>query len=162
MHNSVGHDIEAACFLSDAAVVLGRGDDAKTRDTARAMVDHALAWGWDRVNGGFWFAGQAFGPPFDRSKSWWVQAEGIHALAYMHERYADETDVYWRALLLQIDFVLRFQADHRNGGWHATVSEDGRTVISDVKADAWKAGYHDGRAIMDTVTRLRRLATRGL
>jgi hypothetical protein len=42
------------------------------------------------------------------------------------------------------------------------VSEDGRTVVSDVKADAWKAGYHDGRAIMDTVTRLRRLATRGL
>jgi mannobiose 2-epimerase len=52
------------------------------------------------------------------------------------------------------------QADARHGGWFARVSEDGSTVIDAHKADAWKAGYHDGRALIEVIERLRAMAAR--
>jgi mannobiose 2-epimerase len=159
MHNSFGHDVEAAYLLLDACDTLGRGDDPETQRAARAVVDHALDWGWDRKNGGLWYAGQALGPPLDRSKSWWVQAEGLNALLHMHEHHGHESDRYWTAVLAQLDFIFAHQIDARHGGWFARVSEDGREVLfGREKATAWKTPYHDGRALMNAVAIFRRLS----
>jgi cellobiose epimerase len=46
-HESYGHDIESAHLMLEAEAVLGRGHDPKTERTARLLVDHALANGWD-------------------------------------------------------------------------------------------------------------------
>jgi dipeptidyl aminopeptidase/acylaminoacyl peptidase len=56
------------------------GTDPKTERLARMLVDHALAYGWDSINGGFFHEGTTFGKPEDTMKEWWVQVEGLNAL----------------------------------------------------------------------------------
>ena len=88
---------------------------------------------------------------------WWTQAEGLNSLLMMHERFGRETDRYWRAFELTWRFVNEHMVDKENGGWYATTDEGGK-VVSASKASDWKAGYHDGRALMNMEERLRRLA----
>ena len=159
MHDSFGHDIETAFLMVEAAEVLGRPDDERTWRVARSIVDHALEWGWDAKHGGFYYSGQAFAPAFERFKSWWTQAEGMNVLLLMHERYGAETDRYWKAFVKQLEFLWDHQIDHEHGGWYCRVTEDGSGLVSSAdKATPWKAAYHNVRALMHTVRRLRRLA----
>ena len=70
-YDSFGHDVETAFLLVEAAQALNMGQDAKTWHCARQLVDHALAFGWDETNGGFYDSGTAFGPPVVTDKIWW-------------------------------------------------------------------------------------------
>ena len=97
-HDSFGHDVETAFLLVEAAAALGMPDDPKTWQVARALIDHALEWGWDEAHGGFYDKGESFaGAAFDRKKVWWSAAEGLNALLFMHRKYGDRTDRYWKA-----------------------------------------------------------------
>ena len=100
-HDSYGHDVEAAYLMLEAEEVLGRGKQPATERMARLLVDHALAYGWDQSLGGFFREGTTHGPPEDRRKEWWAQAEGLNALLLMHEKYGQSTDTYFRAFRRQ-------------------------------------------------------------
>jgi len=158
MHDSFGHDVEAAFLVVEAAQALGRPDDEPTWRAARRIVDHALEWGWDDKNGGFYNAGQAFAEAHDKAKVWWVQAEGLNALLLMHERYGRETDRYWRAFAKQLRFLWNHQIDHQRGGWRNETTEDGTPKGDLRKASPWKEAYHDSRALMNVARRLNELA----
>ncbi|MCX5655060.1 MAG: AGE family epimerase/isomerase [Planctomycetota bacterium] len=160
MHDSFGHDVEAAYLMVEAAEALGRPDDEATWRVARSLVDHALAYGWDEKNGGFFSEGQAFGPANDRTKIWWVQAEGLNALLLMHQKFGHQDPRYWQAFIRQLQFIWAYQIDHQYGGWYNELTEEGRLKSSADKATPWKCAYHDGRALMNVVTRLRELASR--
>jgi mannobiose 2-epimerase len=156
-HDSFGHDIETTYLLMEASEVLGRDDEAKTMIIARRLLDHALDWGFDQRNGGFYDKGSAFEKAHATEKVWWTQAEGLNALLLMHERYGKETDRYWKAWDLTWRFVNEHVADKEFGGWYAITDEEGKKLISASKASDWKAGYHDGRALMNMEERLGRL-----
>jgi mannobiose 2-epimerase len=157
-HDSFGHDIETAYLLIEASEALGREDGDKTAKVARQLVDHALDWGFDAKNGGFYDKGAAFAKAHATEKVWWTQAEGLNALLLMHERFGKESDRYWKAFTLTWAFVNAHVADAEFGGWYDTVDAQGTKVVSPGKAHDWKAGYHDGRALMTIEGRLRRLA----
>ena len=156
-YDSFGHDIETAFLMTEAADVLGKPDDPKTWRTARMIVDHALAFGFDDQYGGFYDKGSALETAYDRKKTWWVQFEGLNALLTMHERYGRQTPKYWEAFLKTWNFITEKMADHEFGGFYMEVDRDG-TVKSHAKASPWKAAYHDGRALLTTADRLRTLA----
>ena len=85
--DSYGHNIEAAYLLTDTSKVLGQPDDEKVWKAARNLVDHALRFGWDDKDGGFFEEGTLDGTGITKvNKTWWVQAEGLYALLLMHER----------------------------------------------------------------------------
>ncbi|HUS92522.1 MAG TPA: AGE family epimerase/isomerase [Phycisphaerae bacterium] len=153
--DSYGHDIETAFLLLEAAEALGRGDDERTRHVARTLVDHALDYGWDAKNGGFYYEGTST-TPHDLQKSWWVQSEGLNALLLMHELFGRQTGRYYEAFGRQWRFIDRYMIDREHGGWHAGVTPEG-LVTSEDKAHPWKAAYHNVRALVRTVARLRRL-----
>ncbi|MBC8101300.1 MAG: AGE family epimerase/isomerase [Cytophagales bacterium] len=157
-HDSFGHDVETAYLLTEASAVLGRPDDAKTWATARRLVDHALAFGWDEKNGGFYDAGSAFGAATITDKVWWTQAEGLNALLLMHERYGRETPRYGAAFLKQWEFITRRQIDYGNTGWLGKVSAEGVPIPGQIKSDAWKDPYHQGRALLNVSQTLRKMA----
>ena len=99
-------------------------DDAKTWRIARALVDHALDWGWDEEPGGFYDKGESFaGAAFDRKKVWWTAAEGLNALLLMHRKYGNRTDRYWNAFLKQWDFIEKHLLDPVHGGWYAETTQ---------------------------------------
>ena len=157
-HDSFGHDVETAFLLVEAAQALNMPDDAKTWKSARQLVDHALEYGWDETNGGFYDSGTAFGPPVVTDKIWWVEAEGLNALLLMHEKYGRETPRYWQAFLRQWEFIRAHQTDNRYGGWYATVSRDGTPIPGHIKSDQWTEAYHQGRAMLVVSATLRHLA----
>ncbi len=161
MHDSFGHDVETAYLLVEAATALGMPDDPVTWRRARQLIDHALVAGWDREYGGFFERGQAFGDPFDTSKVWWTQAEGLNALLLMHERFGGETPRYWHAFGRQWDFIVQHQVDDLHGGWYAHLTRDGRVLHGREKATRWKAAYHTVRAVMNVAETLDRLEPPG-
>ena len=157
-HDSFGHDVETAYLLVEAAEALGTPDDERTWHVARRLVDHALDWGWDDEHGGFYDKGDVFaGRPYDTTKVWWTQAEGLNALLLMHTRYGARTDRYWKAFLKQWDFIARYQLDPEHGGWFGEVTREGRRLGDGAKATQWKANYHTSRALMNVATMLREI-----
>ena len=83
--DSYGHNIEAAYLLTDSSAILGKPNDARVWQAARNLVDHALQFGWDKQNGGFFEEGALDGSRISKAgKTWWVQAEGLYALLLMH------------------------------------------------------------------------------
>ena len=156
-HDSYGHDVEAAYLMLEASEALGRRRDAATERTAKMLVDHALAYGWDETYGGFFREGTAAGGAEDRRKEWWVQVEGLNTLLLMHERHGRATDRYFKAFLRQWEFLRERQVDKEFRGLYDTVERDGAPTDTP-KARIWKAAYHDGRALLNVTERLRRLA----
>ncbi|MCK6486836.1 MAG: AGE family epimerase/isomerase [Planctomycetes bacterium] len=146
---SFGHDLETAFLLDEAARALGC-DDAPTRAVERALVDHALEFGWDARRGGFVDAGPAYGPATALERVWWVQAEGINGLLLMDARHGAETGIYRHRLAGLWQVVERDLADPEHGGWRADADGHG----DGSKGHAWFAAYHSGRALLNLERRL--------
>ena len=138
-HDSYGHDVEAAYLMLEAEEVLGKGHAPRTLAMARMLVDHALAYGWDGSRGGFYRDGGTYGPPEDRQKEWWVEAEGLNALLLMHDLYGATTDVYFRAFQKQWQFINDYQRDAEFHGLHEMIDGEGRPVAGG-KGRIWKRG----------------------
>jgi mannobiose 2-epimerase len=156
--DSFGHDVETAFLLVDASEELEHtaGDDVWR--AGRRLVDHALHYGFDRQNGGFYDEGTPNGDDLETEKIWWTQAEGLNALLLMHERFGSQTSEYWDAFVQEWDFIRRHQIDSIHGGWYSTVNADGSARQGLLKSDLWTEGYHQGRALMNVTARLRHLA----
>jgi mannobiose 2-epimerase len=154
-HDSFGHDVETAYLLVEAAEALGIPDDPATWRIARRLVDHALDWGWDDEHGGFHDKGDVFaGKPYDTTKVWWTQAEGLNALLVMHRKFGRETDRYARSFRKQWGFIEAHQIDPQSGGWFGETTREGKLIGDGKKATQWKANYHTGRALMNVSTLL--------
>jgi mannobiose 2-epimerase len=155
--DSYGHDVETAYLMLETDEVLHGKASETTEGRAKMLVDHALAYGWDATNGGFFQNGTTFGRPEDTHKEWWVQCEGLNALLMMHERYAKQNPIYFQRFLEQWAFIQQHTIDAKNhGDWNLTTA-DGAPVVLD-KGSIWKAAYHDSRAFWNVRDRLRRLA----
>lgn len=156
-HDSYGHDVETAYLMLETDKALHHKASEKTERMAKMLVDHALAYGWDAANGGFFREGTTFGRPEDTLKEWWVQVEGLNALLMMHERYGKKDGVYFQRFLQQWAFIGNHQIDGRYHGLYNLTKADGTPVTED-KGSIWKGGYHDGRAFWNVRARLRKLA----
>ncbi len=157
-HDSYGHDVETAYLMLETDEALHKVAEEKTERMARMLVDHALAYGWDQKNGGFFREGTTFGKPEDTMKEWWVQVEGLNALLMMHERYGMKDGIYFQRFLEQWNFIRHHTIDGRYHGDYNLTTADGTPVTED-KGSIWKAAYHDGRAFWNVSDRLRKLAT---
>jgi cellobiose epimerase len=147
---SYGHDLENIWLLVDAYDALQQ-PVAPLVDLFRALFDNALAHGYDPAAGGFFDSGPLGQDADRRGKTWWVQAEALVSALTMYRitgerRYADVFERTWR-------FVDQHQTDWTDGEWWETVAEDGATTGD--KAHRWKAGYHNGRAMLECLRLLK-------
>ena len=156
-HDSYGHDVETAYLMLETDELLHKKASEATERMARMLVDHALAYGWDTQNGGFYREGTTFGKPEDTMKEWWIQMEGLNALLMMHERYGKEDGVYFQRFLQQWNFIRQHTIDAEYHGDFNLTKADGTPETED-KGSIWKAAYHDGRAFWNVSGRLRKLA----
>ena len=155
--DSYGHDVETAYLMLEADELLHHAANEKTERMAKMLVDHALAYGWDNVNGGFFQNGPTYGPAADTKKEWWVQCEGLNALLLMHERYGKQNPIYFQRFIEQWSFIKNHTIDSQNHGLINLTTAEGKPLIDD-KGSIWKAAYHDGRAFWNISARLRELA----
>jgi hypothetical protein len=59
----------------------------------------------------FFQDGTTFGKLESRLKEWWVQMKGLNSLLLMHEKYGQQTDVYFKAFQRQRQFIRTYQID---------------------------------------------------
>jgi mannobiose 2-epimerase len=156
-HDSYGHDVETAYLMLETDEVLHHNPSERTERMAKMLVDHALAYGWDDTNGGFFREGTIFGKPEDTIKEWWVEVEGLNALLLMHERYGKQNSLYFQRFLEQWAFIQKHTIDAQFHGLYNLTKADGTPITQD-KGSIWKAAYHDGRAFWNVSERLYRLA----
>ncbi len=155
--DSFGHDVETAYLMLETDDVLHQQASEQTERMAKMLVDHALAYGWDAGNGGFFQDGTTTGERGSELKEWWVQAEGLNALLMMHERYGTQEPIYFKRFAEQWNFIKNQTIDGRHHGLYNLTQADG-TPIGQDKGSIWKGGYHDGRAFWNVSARMRKLA----
>jgi mannobiose 2-epimerase len=158
-HVSFGHDVETAFLMLEAAEALGL-DLSPTLERGKAMVDHSLRWGWDDEVGGFYDGGEynedgsAVSITLD-SKNWWTQAEGLNSLLLFGDLYPNDPLAYHDKFLLQWSYINANLIDHERGGWYIHGIDGEPEAAQREKGGIWKSAYHDGRALMNVIARLR-------
>jgi cellobiose epimerase len=149
---SYGHDLENIWLLADAVETVGQSN-APMLDLYRRIFAYSDQHGADRANGGFFYSGP-FHHDADRlQKVWWVQAEALVSALTMYsltreDRYAEAFTRVWQ-------WIDHHQTDWTNGEWFQEVMPDGSP--RGVKADAWKEGYHNARAMIQCLELLSKL-----
>ena len=141
---SYGHDLDDIWLLIDACEAAGISP-YPLLDLHRALFDYSLKYGYDEDKGGFFNYGAFNQPAQDRAKTWWVEAEAIVSALYMYRLTRDPK--YLRVFEKTYDWIEKYQTDWQHGEWHDTITPDGPPRGD--KAHIWKAGYHNGRAMIE-------------
>jgi mannobiose 2-epimerase len=120
------------------------------------LTDHSLALAWDANYGGFWDEGNSWGGQqrHEPGKIWWAQAEGLNTLLLMYARTGELR--YWQDFLKIWNYIRTYGIDEQEGGWRFSVNPLEKS--SHWKVHPTKAAYHSGRAMLNVVDQLRRLA----
>jgi len=148
---SYGHDIENVWLLMDACEA-ARVSNSPFIDLYRTLYDYSLKYGYDETNGGFYDSGPFNKPADRRQKVWWVQSEAIVSALYMNRMTKDPK--YLSVFEKTSGFIEKNMVDWQVGEWHANITTDGTPQGS--KASPWKAGYHNGRAMIECLEILKR------
>jgi mannobiose 2-epimerase len=105
----------------------------------------------DRANGGFYDSGPFNAPADKREKVWWVQAEAVVSALRMYRMTQDAK--YLAVFERTFDFIDKQLVDWETGEWHWAIDPQGQPQGD--KANAWKAGYHNGRAMIECIRLLK-------
>lgn len=149
---SYGHDIEGSWLLYEAAEELGVHNlIEEVKAMAIRMVDVTKNEGSD-IDGSIF--NEREGAHLDTDKHWWPQAEAM--VGYINvwqitgdKKYLDEAEKVWNFIKLRI-------IDNELGEWFWRVDKSGDPYISDDKTGFWKCPYHNTRALIEVVSRLRK------
>ncbi len=160
-----GHDAELAWLALEAVDLLGR-PRIEIRDRVLGLIDHALAYGFDRTRGGIAHYGPPAGAvthaiylnPARLAKLWWPQAEMLVATIEAY-RWTGRAR-YLVAFEKQFEWVWRHQVDHEAGDWFEAVTWREGRPLSLRKGHDWKDAYHQSRAWMEVSRRLRAMGIR--
>lgn len=147
---SYGHNIELAWLLVRACEILGKPRDVYG-DVVRRLVDHSLRYGLDRDHGGVYRDGPHAGPALVRDKEFWQNAEAL--VGYLDAFEITGALEYLEAFELVWSFARRAMINHTLGEWMTLVSESGEPIVAAI-GNPWKACYHSGRAVWESIRRL--------
>ena len=159
-HISFGHDLETAYLMLEASEIAGLKNDTLTLRKAKTMVDHSVENGWDKAVGGFYDAGYYFKGKntvtiIKNTKNWWAQAEGLNSLLMMAELFPDDPHHYKSLFLKQWEYINTYLIDHEHGDWYEGGIDKEPDMKLAMKAQIWKANYHNSRALMNCLKRLK-------
>ena len=160
-HVSVGHDVETAFLMLEAAHTLGLPEE-ETLEVGKSMVDHALRVGWDPGVGGlydivYYMPGAAEASVVRASKTWWAQAEGLNSLLLMHTLFPDDPNAYFDRFTLLWTYCKNNLIDHERGGWYGGGLDKEPQFKEGSKSHIWKGSYHTVRSLMHSTDMLKSL-----
>ncbi|PTY05940.1 N-acyl-D-glucosamine 2-epimerase [Opitutaceae bacterium EW11] len=151
---SFGHDIEAAWLLTEAADVVGDSDlQARVRKVAVEIARVTLAEAIDS-DGGLLYEADSKGLT-QTYKEWWPQAEA--AVGFLNAYQISRDEKYLETSLRLWDFIEAHLVDRKHGEWIRSVDRSGKTASTDPKVSFWKCPYHNGRACLELIDRLKKL-----
>ena len=150
---SYGHNVELAWLLNRAAETIGLPPE-HCNSVVRKLVDHSLQYGFDNELGGVYRDGPHAGPALVRDKEFWQNCEALVGYLDAYEHLGDNR--YLDAFLKTWQFDRTHMINPEIGEWRQLLTRDGKVLAGDI-GNAWKACYHTGRSVLESILRLRRL-----
>lgn len=147
---SFGHDIEASWLLLEAAEALGDHRLVLQFQSLAAGMAAAAMQGLD-LNGGLNY--ERSQDHWNREKHWWVQAEAMVGFLNAFQLTADPA--YYESFIRCWEFTKAHILDRSYGEWFWGVAEDLSVMPLQYKAGLWKCPYHNGRACLEIIRRLK-------
>lgn len=149
---SFGHDIECSWLLHEAAEVLGNEELLKKVIPVSIKIADVTYNGIDTDNGLFYEL-EKDKNHLDTDKHWWPQAEALVGYYNVYELSKDEK--YLQTAADFWEFTKENIIDKKHGEWFWRVSKDRVPYESDEKVGFWKCPYHNSRACMELMERIK-------
>jgi len=149
---SYGHDLENVWLLMHASRTVGIPDSLLS-DLYRTLFSYSSRFGFDTQEGGLYESGPLNQPADRLDKVWWIQAEALVSEIYMYHLTRDP--LYLGYFEKTLDWIENHLVDWKNGDWFNTIRPDGKPVGN--KADIWKSAYHNSRAMIEALAKLKQL-----
>lgn len=149
---SYGHDIEASWLLLEAAEVIEEQERLSRLKLMALKMAKACLEGLDR-DGALWYEKKPVGNLIIKEKHWWVQAEAM--VGFYNAWQLSGMQVYLDASINNWNFVKQHLLDQKNGEWFWGVKADGSLMENEDKAGLWKCPYHNSRACMELMKRIK-------
>ena len=154
---SYGHDIEASWLIWEAAELLADDDMLdRARPVVLALADKCLdASG---KHGEIYNERHLYDGQIDQTRVWWAQAEAMVGYCNAYEitgdaRYARRVEELWKFIQLYI-----LNTDTGEWNWFSTIDTHCKNPYV---SGAWKACYHNGRAMIECLNRIQYIKFRG-
>lgn len=147
---SYGHDIETAWLADRGLEVLGDQEyDRKMSPITKEITKNIYKRAF--YNGAL--MNEAENKVSDRTRVWWVQAEGIVGFVNGYQKnHKDE--VYLEAAEKLWEYITRHLIDPREGSeWFWSADEEDRPIHKPI-VEPWKCPYHNGRMCVEVIRRL--------
>ena len=149
---SYGHDIEASWLLLEAAEVL---HDEVWIDRIKKLavkIAHASAEGLNADGSMSYELEPAINHRIDE-KHWWVQAEAM--VGYYNAYQLTNEDQFFDKVRALWNFTRMHIIDSTKGEWYWGVNADDTLMDGYGKAGFWKCPYHNSRACIEMINRLK-------
>ena len=150
---SYGHDIEASWLLLEAAEVLE--DDMLLLQVKNQCVEMARSAsnGLDK-DGSMYYEYEPEHNHLSKDRHWWVQAEAmvgfLNAWQLTGEQaFFEQFEGVWKYIQAHI-------IDVEKGEWVWGIRDDQSLMPGEDKAGLWKCPYHNSRALMEVIYRLKK------
>ncbi|MFH6994319.1 AGE family epimerase/isomerase [Flavobacterium sp. FlaQc-48] len=148
---SYGHDIEASWLLLLCAEI-SEEKTLITNYTRHAIqMAEATQEGLDS-DGGLWYEFDPEKNELVAEKHWWVQAEAL--IGFYNAYQLTNNEKYLDIVLKNWAFIKKYILDKQNGEWFWGVNRDYSLIEKD-KAGFWKCPYHNGRACLELINRIK-------
>lgn len=148
---SYGHDIEAAWLLLQCAEI--SEDETLIANYKKHAIQMAEVTkeGLD-TDGGLWYEFDPEKNELIAEKHWWVQAEAL--IGFYNAYQLTGNKIYLDIVLKNWDFIKNHILDTKNGEWFWGVYRNNSLIEKD-KAGFWKCPYHNSRACMELIHRIK-------
>ncbi|KRB57756.1 AGE family epimerase/isomerase [Flavobacterium sp. Root186] len=148
---SYGHDIEAAWLLLQCAEILEEENLIASYKKHAVQIAEVTKEGLD-ADGGLWYEFDPEKSELITEKHWWVQAEALIGFYNAYQLTGNEN--YLEIVLKNWKFIKKYILDLKNGEWFWGIYRD-YTLIEKDKAGFWKCPYHNSRACLELIKRIK-------
>lgn len=155
---SFGHDIEAAWLIEEAAGVIKNKSLLELVKEQSVLIADASTEGLDS-DGGLWYEYDLEKDKLIKEKHWWPQAEGMIGFFNVWQITGDEK--YLQLSYSAWHFIQQHILDKKNGEWFWGVHKD-YSVMNEDKVGTWKCPYHNSRACIELLRRIKKINSNSL
>lgn len=149
---SYGHDIEAGWLLQFCAESIHDSSSTQIARRNAEAITMAAMEGLDE-NGGLWYEYNTKTGEKIFEKHWWPQAEAL--IGFCNAWQLTGNSLYKNALIKNWHFIRNYILDKLNGEWLWGVDRDGKKMAGQDKIGIWKCPYHNTRACLELLRRLK-------
>ncbi len=155
---SYGHDIEAAWLIEEAAGIVKTESLFQQVQQQSVSLAVAATDGLD-TDGGLWYEFDITNDDLIKEKHWWPQAEAMVGFFNAWQITGDE--IFLQRSVSSWNFIQQHIRDQKKGEWFWGIKED-NSVMDEDKVGIWKCPYHNSRACLEVIKRIKLFELTGL